>query len=91
VSEGIPASAAITATRVDDVSRAGLGSFGATLSIASARVRCAGIEIVGEDHASMSTAFEDRGDNLCGCPFAETPCKLTSAGLAPPGALDPIP
>jgi parallel beta helix pectate lyase-like protein len=86
-----PAGATITRSRIDDSARAGLSSFGAFVALGSTHIRCAGIPLTGDPFDGQTFVLEDRGDNRCGCPSADGPCRSVSAGLEPPQPLPPVP
>ena len=73
---------------LDDSTRAGLGSFGAHFTLSNTAIGCAAIPLVGEVLFDVPFTIDDRGGNLCGCPGAAVLCKVVSAGLVPPDALD---
>jgi hypothetical protein len=70
--------------RIDESARAGFANFSATTSLGGTRIGCASFALAGERHQGQDYSFEDRGDNLCGCPTASDVCKVVSAGLQPP-------
>jgi hypothetical protein len=82
-----PASVTVTATRVEESARAGMGSFGSSLSLADTSIACAAFYLEGEPAQGEPFVLEDVGGNACGCPAADGVCKLVSAGLEPPTAL----
>ncbi|HZO13517.1 MAG TPA: right-handed parallel beta-helix repeat-containing protein [Polyangiaceae bacterium] len=84
ISHHAPASAAIDASRVEDSARAGIASFGASLSLAGTHVKCAAFELEGEPFEGHAFVFEDRGDNRCGCPTIDRACVAVGASLAIP-------
>ncbi len=79
-----PATAALARVRIDDSDRAGLSNFGASVSLGATRIGCAAFALAGEPLDGQDFHYEDRGDNLCGCPSADGDCKAVSAGLSPP-------
>lgn len=85
VASSSPAEADVRTVAVEDSARAGVGVFGARLSMAGSRIRCASFAIDGEPNGGADFVLHDGGDNLCGCPEALESCKVVSAGLAPPG------
>jgi hypothetical protein len=80
------ASARITGCLVDNSGRAGITSFGATISVGSTRSECNPIHIDAEDSGPFVPKFVDLGGNICGCGAAGT-CVLSSSGLTPPAPL----
>jgi hypothetical protein len=87
VGVGGVASALVTNVRIEESARAGLSNFGAFVAAQSTRIQCASVELAGEP-SDKPFQYEDRGDNLCGCPSAERPCQVKSSGLKPPS---PVP
>jgi hypothetical protein len=85
-----PASVVLDATRVSGSSRAGLANFGASASLGTSLFECGGLALDGEVWFGAAFAFEDRGNNGCGCPSADSPCSVISAGLEPPAPVEPV-
>ncbi|MBW2457401.1 MAG: hypothetical protein JRI68_23035 [Deltaproteobacteria bacterium] len=85
---GAPSSATITNLHIADSARAGLVSFGASVSLADTQIRCAAFDLTGEPSDGADFEIVDHGGNSCGCPTADGTCKAVSAGLQPP---DPLP
>jgi hypothetical protein len=83
-SERAPARATVSNVRIETSSRTGVANFGAFVSLGMTRIQCAAIALNGESYREQPFVFEDRGDNNCGCPIADSPCKSQSAGLVPP-------
>jgi hypothetical protein len=79
--------AAMSNVLIEESARAGLAGFGAFVSLGATHVRCAAFELEGESYAGKAHAFEDRGDNRCGCPSVDHACRVVSHGLAPPDPL----
>jgi hypothetical protein len=84
----VNADAELLRTRVQDSARAGIATFGGMAALGSTRIECAAFSLTGQGYGGGDFAFEDRGDNLCGCPNADAMCKLVNAELAPPPAVD---
>jgi hypothetical protein len=84
--EGASASVEATNVAIHDSARAGLASFGGAVALERSHVVCAGFSLFGEDRAEFTFAFDDRGDNLCGCPQPNEACKLATTALEPPQA-----
>jgi hypothetical protein len=84
-------SVALWRTLVQGNARAGLVSFGSHASLAGSSFVCQPIAIDAEDYYGFTPSLDDQGENLCGCPVADGPCKAVSAALAPPGPLDDPP
>jgi hypothetical protein len=74
----------IRGAEVREASRAGVAAFASTVVMGDTRLSCNGIDLNGED-GSVPFAFDDQGDNQCGCGVDE-PCKVLSTSLQPPGA-----
>jgi len=81
--EGKP-SLSVTHVLVDVSERAGISNFGGDVAIASTTVRCSAFDLNGEAFGGEPFAFQDLGDNHCGCPEATERCAAKSSGLAPP-------
>ncbi|MGZ6094027.1 MAG: hypothetical protein ACXWUG_18490 [Polyangiales bacterium] len=73
---------------VENAARAGIGLFGADLTIHRSRMRCNGFEIDIETAGGFSgerdPTLVDSGDNACGCGTPER-CHASSAALTPIG------
>jgi hypothetical protein len=82
-----PGSARVSNVQIDDSARAGLVSFGAQVAMENTRIRCSDFALSGESINGYDVTVQDLGGNLCGCPEADGPCKLVSAGLEPPEAV----
>jgi hypothetical protein len=80
-----PATVSIDGSFIDASTRAAISNFGAFVSLGGVRMRCQAFDINGETYDGSAPELEDRGDNLCGCPVADSPCKSVAVGLqAPP-------
>jgi len=79
---------AIVGTHIIRSARAGLSIFGSHASVRDVRITCAPIEIALDPNQGVDPVLEDGGNNLCGCPVADGPCKAASAGLEPPTPLE---
>jgi hypothetical protein len=84
-----PATLTLAKNLIDDSAHAGVASFGALVTLDATHIRCAAFHFTGDPFDGQQFIFEDRGDNRCGCPNADGPCKATGAGVAPPEALAP--
>jgi hypothetical protein len=82
-----PAIATITNSRIADSARAGLSIFGATATLASTQITCASFPLDGEALDGQPFSLTDQGNNACGCPNADEPCRLVSSSLQPPDPL----
>jgi hypothetical protein len=80
----------ISQTRVDDSTRAGLSSFGATVTLKNNAFVCQALELGVEPHVGYDAALIDDGGNFCGCPEATGACNASTTALTPPAPLDPI-
>jgi hypothetical protein len=83
-SDNQPATLTIETSLVEESARAGIGNFGALVSLGRTAVRCASFELQGEAWLGHDFRFEDRGENVCGCPVADGACEAISPGLGPP-------
>jgi hypothetical protein len=83
--DGAPSALTIVDTRIEDSARAGVASFGGSISLAGSHIRCAAFALTADRYGQSEASVSDGGDNLCGCPQADTACKAVSANLeAPP-------
>jgi hypothetical protein len=83
-----PASAAVTATRIERSARAAVSNFSGTVSLGSSLLLCQSFDIGSEPWMGVSAIFDDRGGVLCGCPDATEPCQAQSYMLQPPQPLE---
>jgi uncharacterized protein DUF1565 len=83
-----PASAIVTRMRVAANGRAGIASFGGTVTVADVELSCNGFDLEGEVYAGIPFTFDDVGGNQCGCPDPTGVCVARSVGLAPPDSDD---
>jgi hypothetical protein len=78
----------VIASRVARSGRAGMSCFGTKLSVGDTRLECNSIQLNGQEAADGSPfAFDDLGNNTCGCGDTSELCKVLSSALAPPSAL----
>ena len=80
---GSPAEARLEGSLVHDNARAGIASFGGVTALAGTLVLCNQIDLNGESIPSAAYAFEDDGENVCGCGAARA-CQVLSSQLEPP-------
>jgi hypothetical protein len=64
--------------------RAGVANFGAYASIDASSLVCNGFDLNGDPFMDLPFAFEDRGNNRCGCPEAREACAASSSALEAP-------
>lgn len=81
-----PASATVTASRIEGNARAGVSAFGATAAVGTTQLECNAFHLDKETFEASAPAFEDRGGNVCRCQGAEIACQVSSSNLAPPEA-----
>ena len=79
-----PSSATITRATVDSVPRAGISTFGATVSVADSLLWCNGIDLDGETIDAQPYTFDNGGGNECGCDGELHECRMLSSNLDPP-------
>jgi len=79
-SEAAPASLTLTSSLIEGATRAGVASFGSTVSIADTVLECDQIVLDGEGDYD----FDDRGGNTCRCDGTTEACKVLSSMLVPP-------
>jgi hypothetical protein len=87
-STAYPATATVTASRIEKSARAGVSNFGASLTMGSTTLDCDAIALDGETSSAGSPSFVDDGANACGCSGASSVCQVLSNGLAPPELTD---
>jgi len=87
--DGLPPSVLVANTRIEQSARAAVSNFGGFVSIGRTTMQCQSFDLEGE-LSGVDYSFEDRGQNLCGCPVADGPCLISSAGLEPPTSIAPI-
>jgi hypothetical protein len=76
----------VTGSRIENVARAAIGSFGSTVELGDNDLRCNPLPLNVEAFGGVDTTLVDLGGNLCGCDQPAV-CKAVSTGLAPPEAL----
>jgi len=77
----LPAFTTITASRIENNTRAGVSNFGSIVQLVSTEILCHPFDIDGEDHAGTMWNFDGSTNNKCGCPEATSVCGAKSAGL----------
>jgi len=91
VSDPDPASATISATRIDRSALAAVAVFGAQAAIGGSSFSCQAFDLDAEPYLERAPTLSDLGNNLCGCPEPNEPCKRVSANLEPPPPVEPPP
>ena len=85
LSNDAPADAAVVQSRIEASARAAISAFGAHAALGQSRLACQAFDVAIEPYRQVPSPFEDLGQNWCGCPVAESACKLVTADLeAPP-------
>jgi hypothetical protein len=84
---GPEASALITNSLIETSTRAGIASFGGTLTLSSTTFECNTIHLDGETFAMRPYNFTDGGNNTCGCADQPVTCAVLSSNLTPPDPL----
>jgi hypothetical protein len=84
VSESAPARVRMTATRIEQSTRAAVAAWGAQATVGGSVLQCQAFDLDSASYHGTASTFEDLGGNLCGCPEASVPCKALSAQLQPP-------
>lgn len=79
----------ITGTSIRDNARAGLSSFGSSVTLTSSELRCNQVDLDGEYLEEKSYTLTDLGDNLCGCESVEA-CQVKFMGLDAPTLSAPL-
>jgi hypothetical protein len=84
-----PASATVSATRIERSTRAALSAHGAHAAIGGSAMSCQSFDLDSESYKGKAATLEDLGGNLCGCPEPKGKCVAASASLEPPPPLEP--
>jgi hypothetical protein len=88
VSDLAEGSAVVTDSRIEQVARAGISSFGSAVALGNAAIACTAFDLEGEKLSGKSFLFEDRQGNGCGCPSPLGTCLVATTGLAVPPAIE---
>jgi hypothetical protein len=83
----IPASLVIDTSVVSASARAGMGAFGAPLTLSRSRLLCQAFDLAVGTYADSEGQLLDHGDNVCGCPTPSASCQAAATTLEPPGAV----
>jgi hypothetical protein len=67
--------------------RAGISSFGASVTLADATLSCNVFDLDAEQNHGVDAVYIDEGGNRCGCGDAYSECKAQSAAIDPPQPL----
>src|SRR5262249_51216162 len=70
--------------QIEGSERAGISSFGATVSLGDTSLECNQIHLASEEIGAYPVSFYDLGGNVCGCQGQEVTCRVLSSNLAPP-------
>jgi hypothetical protein len=88
----LPTTAQLRNCRVEGSARAGIASFGATVTLERVTLDCNAIHLNGEEQyaapvevISRPFSFVDQGGNACGCEQQAAECTVMSSGLQAPG------
>ncbi|RLB48893.1 MAG: hypothetical protein DRI90_25020 [Deltaproteobacteria bacterium] len=84
VSDIVPTSLQLHRSSISNNARAGVGTFGATVSLQDSLVECNAINLVGEANDGDTFTLDDLGGNQCGCGGVDPGCHVLSSGLLPP-------
>ena len=71
---------------IEASARAGVSAYGGAISLESTRFECNAIDLDSEQEGGVDPAFDDAGNNVCGCQGAEIPCQIKTLDLAAPAA-----
>jgi hypothetical protein len=88
LARGAPASATISATRIEESARAGVLSSGTTVTLGSSMLSGNAFDL---DRPVLMDAASSGGANVCSSSGAAGACKASSAGLPLPPALEAKP
>lgn len=72
---------------VERNARAGVGSFGATITLSATALACNAVDLDGEIVQGEPFVLEDRGDNVCACDATTVPCRVLSSNFEPPAPM----
>lgn len=84
LASGGPAMVDVRHNRIEHSARAGVGSFGARVSVLGTTFECNLFALNGEAFEGVEASFVDAGGNLCGCGDTTGPCTVVSSNLEPP-------
>jgi hypothetical protein len=87
--EGAPVNAAITNSEIGSNARAGISSFGGTVSLVSTVLSCNAFDLDAETYLETEASFPESKQNLCDCPTPIDNCHIVSTQVMPPAGLDP--
>jgi hypothetical protein len=73
---------------IEGAARAGVANFGSEMSMGTTTLECNDIQLAGQDLLATPFTFTDAGDNHCGCGKQTDDCKVLSANLLPPAAVE---
>ena len=91
VSNPQPASATITATRIEQSTLAAIAAWGGSVGVGRSALACQAFDIDTEVFDGHAAELEDLGDNTCGCEEVTATCKAVTAALTPPAPLEAAP
>lgn len=78
----------LTSCRIEGSARAGVSAFGSAVELTDTVLECNPIALDAERSGGREASFVDGGGNVCGCAGEIDECRVLSASLAPPEALD---
>jgi hypothetical protein len=82
------ASIGLEGCRIQNSARAGVSTFGGQVSLKGNRITCQAFDLDRENLVDLVGEMLDQGGNQCGCPDADSDCKLVSVNLEAPAPLD---
>ena len=82
--ENAPASAIISAVRVEQSERAAISNFGGTVELQSSLLLCNGLDLSTQRLAMYGGILRDRGGNRCGCPEPSETCEMADEPITAP-------
>jgi hypothetical protein len=80
----VPGSATLTGLTISGSERAGISSFGASVSLADSLFECNGIDLAAQSFETIPFSFQDGGNNVCQCGETVGTCRLQQSELQPP-------
>ena len=83
----LPTTLTLTRATIENVPRAGVSNFGASVIVRDTLLECNAIDLDGEPFEGNPFRFSDEGNNDCGCTDNRGPCKVLTTNIEPPLSL----
>jgi hypothetical protein len=81
--------ASIAGSVISTSMRAGLTTFGTDVTLRGTSLECNPISLTGSDGGGAPYSFVNAGGNRCGCQDNAEACRVLTAGVSAPAAIDP--